>query len=470
MVNLAVPTRLALASAGGPREWLPGVQSHVQPASRTGGSLGFGLFLLVNAVLFIRPAEIIVAVQGWPIYEVVILLCAAASLPGVLAQLNGRSLSGRPVSVCVLGLFAAIEVSHLARMNITAAREAAVPFAKVVVYYFLLLANVDTEDRLRRFLKWLAVFTTILTVLALLQYHGVINIPALAVLEEYDVDEDSGELATTQRLRSTGLYNDPNDLCLILVSGMMIAAHGACRRGLLSRLLWLVLLGVFGYALFLTRSRGGLIALLAALLVFAWARFGSKKAIIVAALAAPLAFLLFSGRQTRLDLSDKNDTAQARVQLWSEGLLLFKESPLIGIGYGEYEEQVGQVAHNSFVHCFTELGFLGGTLFVGACACALEGVRRRGRQSGPLPKSLAMGLRPCVLAIVAGYVIGMLSLSRAYVVPTYLVLGLGAAYAASSGAMPPLRVNGRLAVRLIGLSFLTLAGTYVFVRVVSHLN
>ena len=49
------------------------------PAAAPRHGLGFFLFLLVNAALFVRPAEVVPALVGWNIYEVLILACLAAS-------------------------------------------------------------------------------------------------------------------------------------------------------------------------------------------------------------------------------------------------------------------------------------------------------------------------------------------------------------------------------------------------------
>jgi hypothetical protein len=71
------------------------------------------------------------------------------------------------------------------------------------------------------------------------------------------------------------------------------------------------------------------------------------------------------------------------------------------------------------------------------------------------------------MAIIAGYAVGMLSLSRVYVVPTYLVLGLAAAYvqiARGRVSIEVPRVGTGLALRLGALSAAFLACTYVFVR------
>ena len=59
------------------------------------------------------------------------------------------------------------------------ARYCATDFARVVLYYLLFVAVVDTPARLRAMLVWLLAFIAAMTALALCQYHGVIDIPTL---------------------------------------------------------------------------------------------------------------------------------------------------------------------------------------------------------------------------------------------------------------------------------------------------
>ena len=87
-------------------------------------------------------------------------------------------------------------------------------------------------------------------------------------------------------------------------------------------------------------------------------------------LLVPAVLLAFGGRQADINLSG-NDTAQDRLRLWAEGMSLLPGSPIFGIGVGEYEECIGLVAHNSYVHSFVEMGLLGGTFFAGAVFLAV---------------------------------------------------------------------------------------------------
>src|SRR5262249_54286393 len=157
-----------------------------------------------------------------------------------------------------------------------------------------------------------------------------------------DRDEGADGYTVVRRLRSTGVYHDPNDLSMVLVLGiLLVLSHLADRR---LRMLLPLILGAtaaFAYALVLTKSRGRLLALMAGVLTLLQARYGLKRAALLATGVLPALLLLFRGRQTDIGSALGSDTGQARVQLWSEGLALFRQSPLFGIGQGEYSEQVG---------------------------------------------------------------------------------------------------------------------------------
>jgi O-antigen ligase len=237
------------------------------------------------------------------------------------------------------------------------------------------------------------------------------------------------------------------------------------------RIIWVALLGLFGYALTLTQSRGGFLALMVGSLVLIYAHFGVRRLIPLAVIILPVLFVLFAGRQTNIDLSNSGDTGHARIELWSDGLALFRQTPLFGIGAGEYAEQVGLVAHNSYVNSYTELGFFGGTFFLGAFFHALWALRRLGNHSAAWIHPELQRLRPYVMAIVAAYGAGLLSLSRAYVVPTYMIFGLAASsirigtiYAPS----PSLRVNARFLARLGAVSVGFMIVITMMIRLFAH--
>jgi O-antigen ligase len=320
---------------------------------------------------------------------------------------------------------------------------------------------------LQWFLSWVGGCLVVITVLSLLAYHGQITLPQKALLEMAEVDEQTGEATLWQRLCGTGVFNDPNDLCLVLLLCMSIALYRLTGPAAgLARLGWLAGLALCFAAFMLTRSRGGFVAFLVWGLVLCHARFGIWKTLVTAGAALPVLFLLFSGRAT--NFTDRADAGQDRIELWSDALGLFREAPLFGIGWRMFEDRAGLVAHNSFLHCYAELGFFGGTLFIGAFFTALWVLYRLRPAARSVDPEL-WRLRPYLLAALTAYTVGLLTLSRPYITPTYLILGLVTAYVGMAG--PPLllprfdlRHLGRLTV--VGLAFLF--AMHLFVRTAIH--
>src|SRR3954471_7774194 len=99
--------------------WLQPPLGYAPRAAHAGAArcgLGFFLFILLNATLYVRPAEIVPALLGLEIYQTLIIACLAASFTCVLEQLTSGELERRPITVCVIGLAFAVVMSHLANV------------------------------------------------------------------------------------------------------------------------------------------------------------------------------------------------------------------------------------------------------------------------------------------------------------------------------------------------------------------
>jgi O-antigen ligase len=418
----------------------------------------FICFVLLNAVLYIRPAEFIPAIRGWPLYEVVLCACVVAGFPRLLEQVSPRAVFGQPISACVAVLMVATVLSNLAQGQMESAVDTADMFFKTVLYYLLLIGIVHSRDRLRWFLGAMALFAGVVMGVSVLDYHGVVHLPGmLRVVDE--VWDASGELAEThRRMGSTGLFADPNDVSLLIVQNLIIAAYFLAERGVSppARGLWGALIVLLGHALTLTHSRGGFLALLAGLVAFLMARFG-RRAVPLGAVCLPVVFVLFAGRQT--SLSSSEGTGQQRIQLWADYLHLFRRNPLFGIGCNNSTNYIDHVAHNSFIHGYAELGFVGGTAFLSAFCLAFWSLKRLTPTRVRILDPQLARLRPYLLAMVVCSVVGMMTLSRAYAIPTYNALGLVVAYvrlANTEPAVPPLRLDARLVAGLTGIGVLFL--------------
>jgi hypothetical protein len=440
--------------------------------------MGFFLFLLVTAALFVRPGEISADMYGWPIYQYLILACFAVSLPNVFSQLFDRRLSDQPVTVCVFCLLPLVFVSHLGQSRGPEAIDNGFAFFKVLVYYVLLISQVNTPGRLRFFLYWLIGCCVVLTLITVLQFHGAIELSTLkAKIQDTDVDHSTNEETEFDRMQGSGIFQDPNDLCLMLAAcvPLCLLALTDGRFGPL-RAVWLAPLGLFLYAISLTHSRGGLLALLAGLAAILHKQFGGWKSFAAAALLLPLILVFFAGRQT--EFSASSGTGQARIQLWQEWLDEFRTAPLTGVGANvakedEAEQQTKSkagpthVAHNAYLQSFADLGVLGGFFFVGVFYFAVWSVGRLGTKNTVIVDPELRRDQPFLLGTIVAYAAGMISLSLCYVVPTYLMLGLAHAYGQMTVVRPPpppARFGPQVVLRLALISIGFLAFTYVFVR------
>jgi hypothetical protein len=452
----------ATLESGSDLLWSPSSPAYPTERRRTRLRAAFCVFVLLNASLYIRPVDFLPALEGAPIYQFLMIACLLLSLKAVGAQLKLRDLRSRPITVCVLGLGLAIPLSLMVNGLWENVGTDGVEFVKVVLYYLLLVAVVNSVKRLRIFLYVLAFFITIIATLTLLQYYNYIDLVALRPAIDRQLVEDT--TVKFARLRGPGLFYDPNDFCHILAVGCLIAFHGITDRRLgWKRVVHLVMLGVMLYTIILTQSRGGMLALMAGAGVLFLARFGVKKTAIAAALLLP-GLLFASGRQ--FDLSTEDSTGQQRVQLWAEAFDMVRANPIFGGGEDQFKKSSGYVTHNSFLQCYAELGFFGGTLFVGAWWLTM-------RELNPLP---GKGVRPwdpelvelraTISGIMAAYIVGMLSLSRAYVVPTYTILGIATVFTtmAVEGLREPRGTHRRLFLKMAGASLAVLILLNLFVH------
>jgi len=386
--------------------------------------MNFVFFVLLNAVMLIRPEELFPG-AGLRLYLILISLCTMSSLPRLLEKFSSESLRNRPVTVCVLLYFASTIVSDCMHGRVTEALfEEGPEFAKVVLYYFLIISVVDTPGRFRTFVASLIVIIALLTAIALAKQFEIMEFPTIKPCKELYTDPNTGEEIIYTRMVSSGIFNDPNDLCQALSLGILSCIYCATTipKGFTGCLPWLLPIPLFGYALLETHSRGGLLGVLAGLACYTFSRYGGPKSIpyVVAGSVAVLASM--GGRQG--DFS-AGGTSHGRLMFWADGLKELFAQPLYiptGLGSGWFTDEMGIVAHNSFVQAYVEQGLVGGGAFLAAFYLSARIAYGLG-QSIDAP-SWAIQARHYVFAIVIAYAVGCFSLTRNIVVPTYLTLGI----------------------------------------------
>jgi O-antigen ligase len=378
----------------------------------------------------------------------------------MLEQLAPRALQANAITSLLLLLIPLAMLSHLSNANTYSARFCGWELAKTSMFFLLVIGLVNSRPKLVVLLTAVTVFIFVAAVLALLQYYNVLQLAAITSLRQNAIDSDTHKTVQLTRLCGTGLFNDPNDFSLMLSAGIIVC----CAVGLETRrwALLMIPLALFGYALLLTQSRGGLMAAIAGVLVLLGARFGWKNGLVLLCLMMPLIAVLNLGRQARIDLDNPENTFQTRLELWSESFDALRSAPLLGIGSGKLVDDIGHVAHNSYLHAYAEMGILGGTAFFGTFYLVLRALRK----ASPSDFNLAR-LRPCILGLTVSYGVGLLSLSRCYTVPTQLMLAIATVYLALASRSGPVvlpKLDGACIRRITGMGVVFLSITYVFMR------
>jgi hypothetical protein len=439
--------------------------------------MDFLLFLLVNAALLLRPAEIWSGFEKVPLYQYLIVACLIASIPALLGLMLPRSPLKHPVYILVLGVLVAIGASHVVGTGLDRAAEESFEFIKVVIYFTLLVAVVNTTRRLRVFVTALIVFTVIATSISVLNYYELWEQSPNTLLKTADEIEQhrvTGEELRIRRLQLTGVLQDPNEFCMVLGVMVLLTLYKlGDPAGGIGRMLWLGPLLLFLFAVYLTGSRGGQLALMAGLITLAIYTRGARFAFGLGLACVPLLVFAFAFRATG-EVSGTS-TSQTRIQSWSDWMMDFRGRPVFGIGpevisSKERAALVGEgkwLAHNSFIQAFADLGFAGGLCFFGLLFFGLLSLHRYARLRHNILDPELRRLYPYLMGAMMVVAMGLMTLSMCYVVPTYLFLGLPVVYCRLTRTWPELPEfgwSGPGFVKWVGSAVGFLAFVYVFVR------
>lgn len=398
--------------------------------------------------IYLRPSEIF---SSWSDVRVVAIMSMVTAIAtGLSLLMKPRPIADHPLDKAVLGLWAAIAISNLAWGWVWGSYKGFVDFLPAVLTYFFVRAAVREPRQFRAIAALLVVMNLVQAVNGIVQYHTGTGLGGVALIQG-------------NRIRGTGIFNDPNDLAMSLVLAVpFVMTVIAPRGGVVRRAAGGAVLAVMLTAILYTGSRGGLLALAALALPYASARIGRVPATVFAGVV--FAALVVAGPSRASEMNAGEESAQNRIQAWSAGIEMLKQKPVFGVGYGRFTEFHERVAHNSFVHSFAELGVFGVLWFVSLFYWFFVSVAIR---VPPRQESWRMWSTP-LRASGVGLLVCILFLSRQYVVVPYLVLALGASYAAQAQSKETPLSWGPWRAAQIGVSCVAIvAATYVAVRLLA---
>jgi putative inorganic carbon (hco3(-)) transporter len=256
--------------------------------------------------------------------------------------------------------------------------------------------------------------------------------------------------------RASGTIGDPNELAAVLVVGMILAGvlFATVRKSPLARLAALGAITLCAAGLFISLSRGGLVALGFAALASLFVAGRYRPAVFVAALTAlivTVGYFSFLAPPQARDRITKVDGGTGRTDIWRVGWRMVEAHPIHGVGsgnfqqasihyflapgalvYGQYFIDHPKVAHNMYLHVLAELGIVGLALFLSLIAfsvvSAYKAARSFERAGDRDMELLARGLTIALLGLLAADFF----LSGQFSKQLWLLLGLGPALLALS--------------------------------------
>lgn len=398
--------------------------------------MGFVFFLIYLVLSFVRPWEVYDPLRSLPIITIATAAAVGATL---LSLFMGRGPTARsPHAYLALAFFLWVVFSFVAATQwLGGAPDVINRLLPSLLMFFLAFLNVDTVARMRATAVALALVAVVIVGQAALAYQtgykgrlfllletGLVTAADLAYAPDLPASE--APEGAVVRIRGVGSLADPNDLAqaLLTMAPLLFALRVPGRRFRNILLAWMPVALIL-YGVGLTRSRGGLIALLT-LFFFAFRqRLGRVVSLGIAGGAALglLALGFTGGRAIAMD-----ESSEGRVLAWYEGLQMLQSAPIWGVGFGNFSDLHTLVAHNSFVHCFAETGLVGYFLWLWLIVLTFKDVFALSKRDdlGPETAELANWGRALHLSLIA-FLTGALFLSRTYTMILFLILGLGAA-------------------------------------------
>ena len=264
-----------------------------------------------------------------------------------------------------------------------------VNFFKVYIAYFLIINLVSSLNRYRA-IVWAMVLSML--------YIGVVSI------REYygsGAGMDGGRMFGAYR---GALFGDPNDLALGFTMLIPFLYFDLFRgKSFVRKLIQLGAITLFLWAIVLTQSRGGFLALLVMLFIL-WLKnkYKARLAVIgifVLALGWQIAPQTFRDRMLTIETAaDEDNAAISRLDAWEAGFNMMK-GRLFGVGAGNFGEGfvryrpadaidvpgMRRVAHNMFMQIGGEAGFPGLIVFllmIGSAFKTLNKVKKNVREYG----------------------------------------------------------------------------------------
>lgn len=314
---------------------------------------------LIN--LYIRPQDWVPYFRGWPVDYIIII---PILLIGYFVSYKEKKIQ-IPQHHLLLGFLACVFLSNAIHGDLAFGWQELVLFVKKACVFYVFFLVLKSQKKLAAIIWFIVLLSVILGIQAIYQVaHGGTGWAGQGLYVGF----------VESRVKWVGLWDGANIFALLLNMAVPLALEfGFGRYSLISKIIGIISVYILGNSIFLTNSKGGFITFLATVFFYLSSRMKKRRGVFLALIIAAIIGFTFAPSRVSFD-AVTGDTGRAH--LWEQGIELFKENPILGIGKGHFRDDSYHhlLAHSNFIQNLSEVGFLGIFIFVGLIYFSFKGL------------------------------------------------------------------------------------------------
>lgn len=375
--------------------------------------------------LLIRPQEwaILELAPFRPVLITQTLAIIVTSLELLLGKIKMPTL-GQPWWIIMTGLFLAVSFSNVANFLFDDAYEAFIDFGKIYLTFILIWISLDSVKRIELFSILLVALSTFIAVHCILLHETGQGFGWAEGLQRSVTNQQN----VVTQAAFYGIFGDPNDVSQLFVTALPFCVYLIIRfKNFILRCVYCLTVAIQVLGVYSTESRGGYIAMATTFFVVLRFIFPLRWFIILSIIGALTIVAFLPARLSGgvIDASSSN-----RVDFWGQATEAFRSNPVFGVGYGNAKDYISKnkAVHNSFVQAYAEIGVVGYTFWFIAFAFSCFSMWRLSNALADDKEEASLILwMKCIVPGIVGYSVAGFFLSRAYVLPNYVIMAMTAA-------------------------------------------
>lgn len=296
--------------------------------------------------LYIRPQDWVPFFLNLPINDVIV---GGTLLGGLFVSLSSNRKIYLPQHSFIIALLIIIFLSNAVHERIGFGFEIFVVFLKRAGVFLMFILALRSVKQVRYVFFLMVVFSAILVLQGIEQARTGLGWAGQPLHSDKEV-----------RITWIGDWDGPNVLALLFVIAFALSLefifgpYSTWVR-LMNGSLAIVLL----YGVYLTNSRGGMLALSCVLFFYFFVRFRNIYSITAAIL---IIFLILSFGPSRMgEVNKEESSAREHLWIWEQTLEQLQQNPVMGVGKGYLAKHLETpfLAHNNYVQIASETGLSG---------------------------------------------------------------------------------------------------------------